>query len=561
MSATRFAPALTIALLTGPVIAGCIGIVLPAFGYLPALGGLALSLEPWRALLDWPGLGIAVRHSIATGVSATGIALFITLLILAAWQGSRVFVAITRALSPLLSVPHAAAALGLAFLLAPSGWIARALSPWATGWQRPPDLLIVNDPLGLTLIAGLVIKEVPFLLLMSIAALSQIDSGRTLLLTQTMGYGRIMGWVKVVLPQLYPQIRLPVMAVLAYSVSVVDMAMILGPTRPPTLAVQILDWMGNPDLAYRFQASAAAVLQLFVAAAALLAWRLTEGGVAQLSQRWLTAGARGRHVDRVARPVALGLAGLSVGAVAFGLAGLAVWSFAGLWRFPDLWPQTLNLQTWDRQATGLTGAITQTVIIGLLATGAAIVLTLACLQAEYRRDAAVRRALLVLYVPLLVPQVAFVPGLTTLTLIAGVAPSVWLVALVHLVFVLPYVFLSLSDPWRTWDRRAGVVAHALGASHSRVFWAVRLPMLSRAIAVACAVGFATSVAQYLPTLLISAGRIDTLTTEAVALGSGGNRRVIGAYALAQMLAPFVGFALALGIPALLWRNRQGMRVT
>lgn len=561
MTATRFVPALTIVLLIGPVAAGSLGVMLPAFGYLPALGGDAFSLDAWRALVAWPGFAISARHSIVTGFAATGISLLITVLILAAWQGSRVFVLITRCLSPLLSVPHAAAALGLAFLLAPSGWIARALSPWATGWDRPPDLLIVNDPAGLTLIVGLVVKEVPFLLLMSIAAMSQIDARRMLLMTQTLGYGHVTGWLKTVLPQLYPQIRLPVLAVLAYSLSVVDMALILGPTRPPTLAVQILDWIGNPDLSYRFLASAAAVVQLCIVAAALTLWYLTERFVAFGARRWFIAGGRGRSADHIVRPAALGLAALSVGIVAVGMAGLAVWSVAGLWRFPDIWPDALNLRTWTMQSSGLSSAITQTALIGIVATGVAIALTLGCLQAEYRRGLIAQRWLLIVYIPLMVPQVAFVPGLTTLALISGVTPSVWLVAMAHVVFVLPYVFLSLSDPWRAWDRRAATVAHALGASHSRVFWAVRLPMLSRAISVACAIGFATSVAQYLPTLLIGAGRIETLTTEAVALASGGNRRVIGVYALTQMFAPFVGFALALGVPALLWRNRQGMRST
>lgn len=561
MIATRLAPALTIALLLGPVVAGGTGVVLPAFGYLPALGGDVFSLDPWRALIAWPGFGTAVRHSVVTGFAATAISLMITVLILASWHGSHVFVLITRGLSPLLSVPHAAVALGLAFLLAPSGWIARALSPWLTGWDRPPDLLIVNDPAGLSLILGLVVKEVPFLLLMSIAAMAQIDERRIMLLTQTLGYGRVTGWLKAVLPLLYPQIRLPVLAVLAYSLSVVDMAMILGPTRPPTLAVQILDWIGNPDLSYRFLASAAAVVQLGIVAGALVIWLFAEMLAGFIVNRWFVAGARGRCADVALRPVALGLAFLSAGFVAAGMAGLAVWSFAGLWQFPSAWPDTFSLRTWASQSTGLSGAITLTVLIGLIATGLAISLTLGCLQAEYRRGLIGQRWLLIIYIPLLVPQVAFVPGLTTLALIAGITPSVLLVALAHVVFVLPYVFLSLSDPWRAWDQRAGVVAHALGASHARVFWAVRLPMLSRAIAVACAVGFATSVAQYLPTLLIGAGRVETLTTEAVALASGGNRRVIGVYALSQMLAPFVGFALALGIPALLWRNRQGMRVT
>src|SRR3546814_6471838 len=60
-----------------------------------------------------------------------------------------------------------------AFLILPSGWIARLLSPGLSGWQHPPDLLIVQDPHGIALVLGLVLKEVPYLLLMTLAALNQ----------------------------------------------------------------------------------------------------------------------------------------------------------------------------------------------------------------------------------------------------------------------------------------------------------------------------------------------------------------------------------------------------
>ena len=46
----RHLPALTLLIFLGPVLAGLLGAVLPAFGYLPALGGERLSLEPWRQL-------------------------------------------------------------------------------------------------------------------------------------------------------------------------------------------------------------------------------------------------------------------------------------------------------------------------------------------------------------------------------------------------------------------------------------------------------------------------------------------------------------------------------
>lgn len=558
----RAARILTLMLLAAPVLAGLAGAVLPAFGYLPALGGKALSLAPWQELAAWPGLGAAVRLSLVTGLVATIVSLAITVLIVAAWQGTRSFRAITRALAPLLALPHAAAAFGLAFLVTPSGWVARALSPWATGWERPPDLLIVGDPAGMALIAGLVVKEVPFLMLMTLAALGQADSQRSALVAQSLGYGTVAGWLKVVLPRVYPQIRLPVLAVLAYSMSVVDVALILGPTRPPTLAVQILDWMGDPDLSMRFRASAAAVLQLLLVLGAVALWIGGERGAAALGRRWAEGGGRGHLLDAALRPLALGLAGLIGLAVLLGLAGLGLWSVAGLWRFPDLWPESFRLSTWSGQARGLGAATMTTVMIGLTATLLALGMSVACLEAEFRAShrGPRNRWLVMLYLPLIVPQVAFLPGLTTLALVFGVDGSVAAVTLAHLVFVLPYVLLSLADPWRAWDTRCATVGRALGASDARVLWTLRLPMLTRAVMIAAAVGFATSVAQYLPTLLIGAGRVETLTTQAVALAAGSNRRLIGVWAFAQMLLPLVVFLLALALPRLAFANRRGMQV-
>mgnify|MGYP006183378967 CR=1 FL=1 len=62
-----------------------------------------------------------------------------------------------------------------------------------------------------------------------------------------------------------------------------------------------------------------------------------------------------------------------------------------------------------------------------------------------------------------------------------------------------------------------------------------------------------TVQKAVPSLLIGGGRIETLTTEAVALSSGGNRRLIGAYALLQMLMP----AMCLGWRLSRWRCEPG----
>ncbi|MBK1634612.1 ABC transporter permease [Rhodovulum adriaticum] len=559
MRPLRAAPALTLILMLGPVAAGLLGTLAPALGVLPALGGVRPGLTPFDTLLHWPGLPRAVGLSLGTGLAATAISLAVVVLFVAGWQGGRAMRGLERLLAPLLSVPHAAAAFGIAFLIAPSGWVARALSPWATGWDRPPDLLIVQDPWGVAMVAGLVAKEVPFLLLMTLAALPQARPVQRMGVARALGYGPVTGWLKAVFPAVYAQIRLPVYAVLAYSMSVVDVAIILGPNTPPPLAVQVVRWMADPDLSMRFTASAGAVLQLVLVVGALALWHLGERLAGATGRRWATGGAR-RHGDGALRALGLGAVTLAGLAVVAGLAGLAVWSVAGFWAFPDALPGGLSLRHWGAQAPALADTAGRTVWIAGAATALAMALVLACLEAEHRFGLTPgARSLWLLYAPLLVPQVAFLPGVQTLALMGGVNVGMGAVILGHLVFVLPYVFLSLAAPWRAWDRRYATVAAALGAGPGRIFWTVRLPMLAAPVLTAAAVGFAVSVGQYLPTLLIGGGRVQTLTTEAVALASGGDRRVIGVTALMQTGVVVLGFALALALPRVIARNRRGLR--
>lgn len=554
-----WAPFLTLAIMVGPVVAGVLGTIGPAFGYMPALSGDAITLTAFDMLFDWPGITRASVLSVTTGVAATALSLLLVTLICAAWSGSRAFRIIERMLSPLLSVPHAAAAFGLAFLIAPSGWIARATSPWLTGWDRPPDLLILQDPLGLSLIAGLVVKEVPFLLLMTLAALTQIRTTQTRDTALALGYAPVTAWFKTVFPRVYAQIRLPVYAVLAFSMTVVDVSLILGPTTPSTLSVQILKWMNDPELSLRFLASAAAVWQLTLVIFTLILWRLAEVAIARLGRIWVASGTRG-GATRSIKALSLTAAILSASAIVFGILGLLVWSFAGFWNFPDLLPGGFTTRTWMRHAMNLWPVITETLIIASVATLIALLLTLACLEAEERHGLKPgTRALWLLYVPLIVPQIAFLTGLQTLAIYTGLDGNRTAVIAMHIVFVLPYVFLSLADPFRAWDARYGHVARALGAGCDGVLWRVRLPMLLRPILIASAVGFAVSIGQFLPTLLAGAGRVQTLTTEAVALASGGDRRVISVYALSQTALALLPFALALFVPAILWRNRRGLR--
>lgn len=556
----RAAPWLTAALVLGPIAAGLAGTLLPAFGWLPALGGTAVSLDPWRALFAAPGLPRAVLLTLLTGFAATILSFALVVAFCAATQGSALARRAQAALAPLLATPHAALAIGFAFLVTPSGWIARALSPWATGWDRPPDWATVNDPWGLALIVGLTLKEVPYLLLMAFAGLGQVRAAEGLRAAAALGYGPVTGWLKVVLPQLYPQLRLPIYAVLAFSLSVVDVALILGPGAPPTLSALVLRWFADRELTMWFPAAAGALLLLLIVLGAILLWRLGERIAVALGRRWIAAGGRG-GAGRVLRLGAPVLMGVLLAANAAALLLLVAWSFAGPWRFPDALPAAFTLGTWRAQVQAIAAPALATLAVALAATGLALMLTLACLEAERRQGMRPggRALLLMIWLPLLLPQLAFLFGWQVALVRLGLDGTIGAVVWTHLLFVLPYVFLSLADPWRALDPRHARAAAALGAGPWRVFLAVRCRLLLRPLLVAAAVGVAVSVGLYLPTLFAGAGRVATLTTEAVTLAAGADRRILGAYAALQALLPLAAYALAVALPAWLHRDRRGMR--
>jgi putative thiamine transport system permease protein len=541
------ADAALLALFAAPVLLGVSGTLLPAFGFLPELGGASFSLEPWRRLLQVPGLWGAAALSLATGLATAALSFALVVAFTAHWHGTVWFQTARRLLSPLLSVPHAAVAIGFAFLIAPSGWIFRLLAWAGLAGPLPPDLATVQDAEGLSLILGLTLKETPFLLLMTLVAMGQVRVREGMTVARALGHAQSAAWLATVLPQIYPLLRLPIYAVLAYSASVVDVALILGPSAPPTLAVLVWRGFHDPELAQIFWASAGACLQLAIAALAILIWRAGEIAAAKLGRRRIAAGWPGRP-SRLAAAAALAAMLLLAAAAGLGLAAALLWSVAASWSFAQGFPHALTLAAWQDQLPGLRDTVGVTAAVGLAASGAALVLVIAALEHEPAGPASSRpyRGWLI-YAPLVLPQIAFLFGIQTL-LVAARMDGTWLGLIwVHFLFVLPYVYLSLSEPWRAVDPRFARTARCLGRSPWSVLVTVKLPLLARPILVALALGFAVSVGQYLPTLFAGGGRFQTVTTEAVALAAGGDRRVIGVHAGLQMLLPALGFAAALAL--------------
>jgi putative thiamine transport system permease protein len=515
----------------------------------PLLPGLYWALAPalevsvWRALWHDPQWPLALRSSLISSVLSTWLAGVVAVGLATLLYPGQGWLRLQRRLPLLLSVPHAAFAVGLFFLIAPSGWLARAVAHFV-GWTSPPDWVTVHDPYAFSLALALAIKESWFLLWMLAAVLGEQVVTRQMVMARSLGYSRTQAWRLILWPQVLPRLAWPLLAVFAYGLSVVDMAIILGPSTPPTLAVLVWRWLTDPDPSVQALGSAASMVLLGLLVLGVLAvralWYLGKrrqsypSGQRQVATHW--------HRLRLQTPLVW--TGYAVVAV------LLLWSVAQSWFFPALLPSAVSLDTWQ-QADWRPFWTT----LWLAAAASLLCLPTVLIWLEWGPQ----RLTGWLYLPLIVPALPLVAAQYAALLHLQLDGSALALLWSHLLWVLPYMVLTLIGPYRAFDQRLLTSARTLGEARWRACLRVKWPILARPILATLAVGFAVSVAQYLPTLFAGGGRFVTVTTEAVALSAGGNRRVLAVQALLQIALPMAAFALAAATAYGLGRHRKGLR--
>ncbi|WP_072055181.1 ABC transporter permease [Aliivibrio fischeri] len=535
-----------------PTLPGLLGVAVSALGYIPPLGMHHFSLDGFALVFSWEGVWRSIGLTIYSAIASSYLACLITFAVLQATWGSKFWRKVELSLSPLLATPHVAFAIGFAFLFAPTGMGVRALHGLFGYNASPQDIndlaFLIKDPHALGLIVMLALKEVPFLLLMSISILTQLKIDQIEKVSASLGYSKAQMWWKCVFPQWLAKLRFPMLAVIAYSLSVVDVALIIGPTNPPTFAVLVWQWFTEPDLNLLPRAAAGAVV-LFAIASLLIAFaRLVEWTITKGIKCWQYSGRSG--ISLPGKSLFLLIISLTVLMVPL----MIIWSFAQRWRFPDLLPSRYSERFWQLEWDSILSTINQSLSIAIIT--ASIALVLAVLAHEYRIKYKWQVPGYIIAIPMLIPQLSILFGLQVVTLYLSSDSYFFWVCWAHVFFAFPFVYLALDGPWKSFDTGLTRVALSLGKSPFQAWWKVKMPILLPAIVFAWAVGISVSLAQYLPTLMLGAGRISTITTEAVALSSGFDRRVTAIYAIWQALLPLFFFTFAIMISRLPMKCRR-----
>ena len=524
-----------------PILVGISGVLLPAAGYFPALGFNQLSFHPAMSFITTPGVSASIWLALKTGVIATIFSLLFCFIILIGLMHDRGFWLVRRTLAALVAVPHSAIAIGLVFLLAPSGWLMRILSPGITGFDSPPDWSLIPDPYGWALVFGLMAKEIPFLLMVSLAAMATLPARQFEQIANSLGYGRVAAWTTLILPLIYQQIRLPVFAVLVFSLSVVDMALLLAPTLPPPLAILVLHGFLDADLAARLPASFGAILQIALAGIGIGIWYAVEALCRYFISSWQRSGWRLGKIDRYL-PMFSIMAVIPLVAACAGLVAACLWSIAGSWFFPSALPQNFHLIHWQDMTSYMPLLKTSFLLAGG-ASFAALLVVLAWSYAAPNSNFSNRWLLGCIFMPFFIPQISFLLGMQISLSRVGL-DGTWLALIwVHMIFILPYTWLIVIPARRALDHRLDHLAATLGASGWRRFISLHLPLMAYPLGTALFIGISVSMALYLPTIFVGAGRINTITVEAISLASGGSRGLAGLAAMLQIAIPCISFAI------------------
>lgn len=549
-------------LLCIPVLAGLVGVIFPALGYFPAIGANSFSLDVFRTLFALDDIWHMVWLSLFTGVGSTLLAMAGAFLLLATFYQSSWLEKVQGLLSPFLVFPHAAAAIALLFVLSPSGIFARFM---VLGGNDGPHIagssFFPYDEFGFSVLLALSLKELPFIILMALSVMSQPLIKKKLLgyvnVGSSLGYSPTASFFKLVAPSIFTQIKLPILAVLVFATSNVEIPLILGSNNPSTLAVAIMHWFNHIDLSMRLLASGAAVLQVAVSGVALLLFFAVEHFFMYLGKQSLMKGRR-HGADALVRGIGYGIVSLYVILISTVIYAVVMYSIAKHWSFPALLPEGVTFLHWGTALEALATPLVNSLLLGMLVSTSAMLLVLFTLESEQLKPAA-RHAnsafSISLFLPLLVPGVAFLYGLVWFQQLV-LQNAVWFhTYIAHMVYVVPYVFLSMAVAYRKFDNRYAMVAQSLGKTPWQVFYRIKLPLMLNAILVAWALGLAISFSQYLPTLLASGGTIATITTEAVASVSGSSTRLTAVYVIIQGAMPLIGFVIAWYLPGVLMKNR------
>ena len=219
------------------------------------------------------------------------------------------------------------------------------------------------------------------------------------------------------------------------------------------------------------------------------------------------------------------------------LLSLGVWSCAERWTYPSPWPQRFGLRYWARMLTGdfldpLSTGLIVAVIVTLLALLFAVPLGYALARLRFAGRTVI---LLAFLLPQAFPQLPVFASATREFYRFGLAGTMTGVVLVHLVGGLVFAVWTMTAVFRAIAPELEEAAHNLGASVTRTFLTVSLPLAVPGLVASALLVFLYSLDEFTGTLLVGAPFVTTLPVYMYTASVGYELQIASVTAIALMV--------------------------
>ena len=219
------------------------------------------------------------------------------------------------------------------------------------------------------------------------------------------------------------------------------------------------------------------------------------------------------------------------------LLSLLLWSLAERWTYPAAWPQRLGLRYWSRMLTGdFLDPLKMSLLIATIVTVAALACAVPLGYALARLSFPGRTLVLLAFLlPQAFPQLPVFAAATREFYRWGLAGTVTGVVLVHLVGGLVFAVWTMTAVFRSIEASLEEAAYNLGASTTKAFLTVSLPLAVPGLVASALLVFLYSLDEFTGTLLVGAPFVTTLPVYMYTASQGYEMQIASVTALVLMV--------------------------
>jgi putative spermidine/putrescine transport system permease protein len=254
--------------------------------------------------------------------------------------------------------------------------------------------------------------------------------------------------------------------------------------------------------------------------------------------------------DRAWRAVLLGLMTLFVVNIALMIAAVATNSFARRWLgtwLPEGWTTSWYVSAWKEFQLDSVLIVTVEVVLSVVLL--ALIIGVPAAYTLARRDFRGKRALMLLFLlPLMVPPITYGIPLATVLYQLHLAGTIWGVILANLIPAAPFVILVMTPFIEQIDPNLESAARVFGATTSRMFRHILVPLLGPGILAASLLVLVRTIAMFELTFLTAGPDSQTLVVALYyAVFAAGVRagQSVDAMAMVYMVVTLIFLLIAL----------------